>query len=41
MKNYNEIKNEELIVTKNYSDKKLDRYICNCKFLRKLFSENF
>lgn len=41
MKNYNEIKNEELIVTKNYSDKKLDRYIWNCKFLRKLFSENF
>ena len=41
MKNYNEIKNEELIVTKHYSDKKLDRYIWNCKFLRKLFSETF
>ena len=41
MKNYNEIKNEELIVTKHYSDKKLDKYIWNCKFLRKLFGENF
>ncbi len=41
MKTYQEIKNDELIVTKNYSNKKLDRYILNCKFLRKLFSETF
>jgi hypothetical protein len=41
MKNYNEIKNKELIVTKHYSDKKLDKYIWNCKFLRKLFGETF
>jgi len=41
MKNYNEIKNEELIVTKHYSDKKLDRYIWNCMFIRKYLNENF
>ena len=41
MKSYHEIKEEELITTEKYSNKKLDKYIWNCKFLRKLFSENF
>jgi len=41
MKNYHEIKKDELIVTEHYSNKKLDKYIWNCKVLRKLFSETF
>jgi hypothetical protein len=41
MKSYQEIKEEELITTEKYSNKKLDKYIWNCKFLRKLFNENF
>jgi len=41
MKSYQEIKNEELVVTKNYSKKNLDRYIWFCKVLRNMFSEKF
>jgi len=41
MKNYHEVKEEELIVTKNFSNKKLDRYIWLAKTLRKFFNENF
>ncbi len=41
MKSYQEIKEEELITTKNFSNKKLDRYIWLCKFLRKILNENF
>jgi|688.fasta_scaffold466184_2 hypothetical protein len=41
MKTYQEVKNDELIVTRYYSKRKLDRYIWFCKVLRKLFSETF
>jgi thiosulfate reductase cytochrome b subunit len=41
MKSYQEIKEEELIITENYSNKKLDRYIWLSKTLRKFFNENF
>jgi len=41
MKSYHEVKEEELIVTKNYSNKKLDRYIWFCKVIRKMFTEEF
>jgi hypothetical protein len=41
MKSYQQIKDEELFVTKDYSNKKLDRYIWFCKVLRKMFSEEF
>jgi len=41
MKNYNDIKEEELEKTKKYSDKILNRYIKYHKFLRGLYSELF
>jgi hypothetical protein len=41
MKNYYEIKEEELEVTEDYSDKKMYRYIWLCKILRKMYSEAF
>lgn len=41
MKNYQEIKEDELIVTKEYSTKDLNRYIWFCKILRKMYSESF
>jgi hypothetical protein len=41
MKSYQEVKEEELIVTKNYSNKKLNRYIWLCKLIRKMFTEEF
>lgn len=39
MKDYDEIKEEELITTKNYSDKKLNRYISMCKFVKWAYNE--
>ena len=41
MKSYQEVKNDELIVTKHYSKRKLDRYIWFCMFIRKYLNENF
>ncbi len=39
MKDYEEIKEEELIVTKDYSDKKLNRYIRLCRFIKRAYNE--
>jgi hypothetical protein len=39
MKSYYEIKDEELEVTEGYSDKKLDRYILICRFIRYIYDE--
>jgi hypothetical protein len=39
MKNREEIKEEEMLVTKDFSDKKLNRYILLCKFLKYIFNE--
>lgn len=39
MKDYNEIKEEEILVTKKYSDKKLDRYIRLCRFVKRAHNE--
>ena len=41
MKSYEEIKKEELLLTKNYSDKKLNRYIKVCKILKWFLNEKF
>ena len=41
MKDYEEIKEEELLVTKDYSDKKLNRYIRISKFVKCAYSEKF
>ncbi len=38
---YNEIKEEEFEFTKDYSDKKLNRYIGLCKFLKFIMNEVF
>ena len=39
MKDYDEIREEELIGTKDYSDKKLNRYIRLCRFVKYAYSE--
>ena len=39
MKNYDEIREEELIGTKDYSDKKLNRYIRMSKFVKYVYCE--
>lgn len=39
MKDYSEIKEEELLVTKDFSDKKLNRYIRLCKFIKRAYNE--
>jgi hypothetical protein len=41
MKSYNEIREEELIITEKFSNKKLDRYISFVKFIRRGFNINF
>ena len=42
MESYDEVKNKELEVTKDYSDKKLNKYIRSCKLLNTfLFNEVF
>jgi hypothetical protein len=41
MKSYNEIREEELIITEKFSNKKLDRYIWFVKFIRRGFNINF
>ena len=41
MKSYLEIKEEELITTEKYSNKKLDMYIWFCKIPEKMLTENF
>lgn len=41
MKDYDEIREEELIGTKDYSDKKLNRYIRMSKFVKWAYSERF
>lgn len=39
MKSREEIKEEELITTKDFNDKKLRRYILLCKFIKRAYSE--
>lgn len=39
MKSYYEIKEEESEVTKDYSEKKLNKYIRICKFIRNMYDE--
>ncbi len=41
MKSYQEIREEELVITKDYSKKQLDRYIWSAKFFRKFLNEKF
>ena len=39
MKSREEIKEEELLTTKDFNDKKLRRYILLCKFIKRAYSE--
>lgn len=39
MKNYEEIKEEESEFTKDYSDKRLNKYIRLCRFIRTMYDE--
>ena len=39
MKDYDKIREEELLTTKGFSDKKLNRYIRMCKFVKWAYSE--
>lgn len=41
MKSYEEIKEQELETTKNFTAKQMNRYIRFCKIIRSLHSENF
>ena len=41
MKSYEEIKEQELETTKDFTVKKMNRYIRFCKIIRSLHSENF